>query len=79
MIGIVATRKINEDLTELTVKDRDGMNHYFDVKSYDLYRYNQGEHIQNCFPYISAEDREIFITGITPEKWNEMFPEEDEK
>lgn len=30
--------------------------------------------IQNAMPGISAEHREFLMTGITPEEWNDLFP-----
>ena len=36
-----------------------------------------GELIQNALPDLSADDRECLLTGITPEEWNEEFPEEE--
>lgn len=29
--------------------------------------------IQDCFPNISADDREFIKSGITAEEWDEMF------
>ena len=37
-----------------------------------------GEYIQNAFPEMSMEDREVLITGTHPACWNKLFPEEDE-
>ena len=31
--------------------------------------------VQEIFPYLSARDRETFITGICPSCWNEIFSE----
>lgn len=36
-------------------------------------------YIQDRLPDVSAEDREILITGTHPACWDEMFPEEDEE
>ncbi len=47
------------------------------VKSKDLARYNAGGYVQDCFPYLSASDREFLLSGISGEAWDEMFPEED--
>ena len=33
--------------------------------------------IQDCFPYLSPEDREFIMSGITPEEWKSMFPDDD--
>ncbi len=42
-------------------------------------RWANGEPIQSCFPYLSADEREILMTGIDSETWNRMFPPEDEE
>lgn len=36
-----------------------------------------GELIQNAMPNLTAEERELFMTGLTPEKWSEIFGEEE--
>lgn len=49
------------------------------VKAEDYYRWkDEGELIQNAFPYLSADDRERIKTGICPACWEKMFPSEDE-
>lgn len=40
--------------------------------------WQQGEFIQNAFPRLSADDREIMISGTHPTCWDKMFPPEDE-
>jgi hypothetical protein len=37
-----------------------------------------GEYIQNAFPEMSMQDREVLITGTHPACWDKLFPEEDE-
>ncbi len=46
----------------------------------DANEWLNGGLIQNCFPYLNADDREILMTGIDAETWDEMFGgvEEDE-
>jgi hypothetical protein len=46
----------------------------------DTNRWINGELIQNAFPYLNADQREILKTGIDSESWEEMFAgsEEDE-
>lgn len=34
-------------------------------------------HVQDMFPELSPDDREFLLTGITPEEWDNMFPEEE--
>ena len=33
--------------------------------------------IQNWLPELSDDTRELFISGVTPEEWDEMFKDED--
>jgi hypothetical protein len=35
--------------------------------------YENGELIQNAFPFLSPEEREMLITGTHPECWTAMF------
>lgn len=48
------------------------------VKVADMNRYLNGELIQNAFPYLSADEREVCMTGIDSIAWEEMFAGEDE-
>jgi hypothetical protein len=43
------------------------------VKLSDINRYLNGELIQNAFPYLSADERELCMTGYDTTTWNEMF------
>lgn len=33
-------------------------------------------HIQDAFPQLSADEREFIKTGLTPDDWDLLFPEE---
>lgn len=35
--------------------------------------------VQDAFPALSAEDRELLISGICPTCWDGMFPDEEEE
>jgi hypothetical protein len=42
-------------------------------------RWSNGEGvIQNLLPELSDNEREFILTGITPEEWEQMFPEDEE-
>lgn len=43
-------------------------------------RFRDGGFAQDCFPGLSADEREFLISGICGECWDKMFggPEEDE-
>jgi hypothetical protein len=51
------------------------------TKLSDANRWLNGELIQNCFPHLNADEREILMTGIDGDTWEEMFAgsEEDEE
>lgn len=46
------------------------------VRGEDLFKYNHGTHVQNAFPYLSADDREFIISGVCPEAFDEMAGED---
>lgn len=45
----------------------------FTLSSVDYTRWRRGEHIQNVFPQMSSDQREILISGYTPAEWKEIF------
>jgi hypothetical protein len=51
------------------------------TKLSDANEWLNGGLIQNCFPYLGADDREILKTGFDAQDWEEMFAgsEEDEE
>lgn len=38
-----------------------------------------GEYIQNAFPDMSIEDRELLISGTHPACWTKLFGEDDDE
>lgn len=63
---------------QMEVIDTDGNAHYFVVHEDQYNRLLQDEeNIQDIFPNIPAEQRELFITGYSPSQWNSMFGEEE--
>lgn len=38
-----------------------------------------GKNIQIAFPNLTPDQREILMSGICPECWEKIFPEEDEE
>ena len=62
----------------LTVTDVVGDNHYMDVKQIDLDAFEDGALIQDAFPYLTLEQRELILTGLTEDMWNDMFGEDEE-
>lgn len=39
-------------------------------------KWENGAYIQAAFPTLNAEQREFVKTGITPQKWTEIFGED---
>jgi hypothetical protein len=44
-----------------------------EVNKEDLKKYQEGIHIQDAFPYLTADEREVFISGICGECFDRMF------
>lgn len=44
-----------------------------EVNKEDLKKYQEGMHIQDAFPYLTAGEREVFISGICGECFDKMF------
>jgi hypothetical protein len=42
-----------------------------------LVRWEQGAYVQDAFPELSADEREVLISGSHPSCFAEAFPEED--
>lgn len=59
-----------EHTTELPMTEKEFMAAYI--------TYRQGGLIQECFPTLSADQREFILTGITPEEWAKAFPPEED-
>jgi len=50
-----------------------GQYHDVLVDEIDYIAYLSGELIQNAFPYLTADEREIIQTGICSKCWEGMF------
>jgi hypothetical protein len=49
-----------------------------DVKPSDLIAWSQGKLIQEAFPYLDADQRELLISNTCKKCWSKMFSDEDE-
>ena len=47
--------------------------HVLGVNENDFLDWQNGKHVQNAFPYLSADEREMLISGICPTCWDKMF------
>ena len=48
-----------------------------DITEEQLDDYTRGALIQSAFPNLTDEEREFFLTGITPNEWAEMFSKKE--
>ena len=50
-----------------------GEYHEVGVSEADYWNWQGGELVQNAFPYLNANARELLISGICSECWDKMF------
>jgi len=73
MSQIKGVTSLADGWVTLHVEDISGETHYMEGKEIDLHAYEDGELIQNCFPYLSIEQRETIISGMTQDMWDKIF------
>jgi hypothetical protein len=62
----------------ITVRDPlDGEWNTVNVKQADYDRWMAGAHVQDAFPYLDIDQREILITGHDAESWDKLFGSDD--
>jgi hypothetical protein len=49
---------------------------HISMNDYD--EWTRGKHAQNAFPYLTADERELLISGTCGPCFDSMFPEEDD-
>jgi hypothetical protein len=49
------------------------------VQPNDLSKYRAGAHAQDVFPYLSADQRELIISGVCGKYFDEMFADEEDE
>ena len=55
-----------------------GRENEVEVNHMDYLDWQNGELAQDAFPYLSANEREMLISGCCPRCWSKMFWEEEE-
>lgn len=48
-----------------------------DITPVQLCWWQSGMPIKDAAPQLSADDRYFLISGVTPEEWDVLFPEEE--
>ncbi len=67
------TKTNNREVTVLTYCPFCGEAHEIEVNESDYWDWDDGELVQNAFPYLDANEREMLKTGICPSCWDAMF------
>lgn len=50
-----------------------GCANFVEVNDLDYLDWQDGELVQNAFPYLSADEREMLVSGICPDCWEHMM------
>lgn len=53
--------------------------HEVEVSESDYAAWRGGELAQDAFPYLTAKEREILISGICPKCWADTFGDDEEE
>lgn len=56
-----------------------GRGNEVEVNEEDYWDYEDGMKAAKAFPYLSASEREMLISGICPKCWDSMLPPEPEE
>ena len=56
-----------------------GAEHVILINPEDIIRWQSGELIQDCMPYLSKADRELLISRTCGNCWTNMFGEDEDE
>ena len=56
-----------------------GKAHFIDMYEEDFLSWRNGELIQEALWYLSADEREMLISGICPTCWDKMFSDDEDE
>ena len=48
-----------------------------DITEQQYASWQSGELIQNAMPNLTPDEREFLISGLLPNQWDDLFPEEE--
>ena len=72
-------KRINyKDVSIVTTCPFCGHANFVEVNEDDYLDWSDGTLAQVAFPYLSADEREMLISGICPTCWNGMFGSDEE-
>jgi hypothetical protein len=68
----------NEPITEIRTGDKKiTVEQSITRLEYSWSEWINGSMIQIAFPYLSADEREFLMTGITADEWDEIFKDKN--
>lgn len=71
--------KVNyKEVSVITVCPFCGKSNDVLVNENDYYDWKNGKLAQDAFPYLSADEREMLISGICPDCWNSMWGNDED-
>ena len=72
------TKTVSEDGRKMLMEGKsiNGLPFSVTVKVSDMNAWLNGGLVQDCFPYLSADERELCISGIDNDHWNSIFGED---
>ena len=56
-----------------------GKESFLTLSANDFEAWQNGELVQNAFPYLDANERELLVSGICSECWDKMFSSEEDE
>lgn len=72
--------KINyKEVTIITTCPFCGHANEIAVNEADYWDWQDGALVQNAFPYLTADEREMLVSGICPKCWAQTFGDEEEE
>ena len=69
----------NKEVTIITACPFCGHANEVEVNEEDYWDWQDGALVQDAFPYLSADEREMLISGICPKCWDNTFNTFDEE
>lgn len=72
-VALKGVRKLFDEMILEARCDRCYQSHQLRVNEQDYFDWKNGKHIQEAMPYIPASEREVLISGICGECFEDLF------
>jgi hypothetical protein len=77
-MSLVQFKESTSEVTYLTYRGELSKTTMPGLTHADIQKWINGELIQNAMPYLTADQREILLTGLDQTSWDNLFSDEDE-